>query len=261
MVDLHSHVLPGLDDGPVNTYFSIALAQAAVAGGTEVIAATPHVRADHSFDPREIPTRVEELNLALRDMLIPLEVVPGAELSLPKAHELEDDTLRGLCLGQSRHLLVESPYGDMDDQLEMTLSDLLARGFQPVLAHPERSAAFYGRAERLAELVGGGVLSSVTAGSMAGRFGEPVRGFTLTLLELGLVHDVASDAHNHLERPPDLIGGFKAAEERMPGITAQARWYTADAPRAILHDRPLPPRPDPPSVRQGLPRWIRRGRS
>lgn len=255
MVDLHSHVLPGLDDGPVNTDFSFALAEAAVAAGTEVLAATPHVRADYLFDPTEIPSRVEELNLHFRDRLLPLQVVSGAEVSLPKALELGDDVLQGLCLGHSRHLLVESPYGDMDGQLETTISDLFARGFRPVLAHPERSAAFHDRSERLGELVGRGVLSSVTAGSMAGRFGEPVRRFTLTLFELGLVHDVASDAHNHIERPPDLTVGFDAAEAEMPGIAAQARWFTTDAPDAILHDRALPPRPEPVGRRRSRRSW------
>ncbi len=258
MVDLHSHVLPGVDDGPANTDFSVALAQAAVAAGTEVLAATPHIRADHPFDPLEIPARVEELNSALRARFIPLEVVAGAELALPKARELDDHALRDLCLGQSRHLLVESPYGDMDEQLEMTLFDLQARGFTPLLAHPERSEAFHGRAERLSALIGHGVLSSVTAGSMAGRFGEPVRRFTLSLFALGLVHDVASDAHNHLERPPGLRVGFEAAEADMPGIGEQARWYTADVPRAILQDRPLPPRPGPIKARRRRRTWRRR---
>lgn len=259
MVDLHSHVLPDLDDGPVNLDFSVALARAAVAAGTEVIVATPHIRADHHVDPGEIPARVDELNAALRDMLIPLRVMAGGELSLAKARELEDDVLRGLCLGEGRHLLVESPYEDMDGELETTLSELQARSFLPLLAHPERSEAFHGRPERLAELVAQGVLASITAGSMAGRFGQTVRRLTLTLLEQGLVHDVASDAHNHLERPPSLTVGFEAADEELPGIAAQAAWYTKDAPSAIVSGRRLPPRPDPPRRQRSRWSWPWRG--
>lgn len=258
MVDLHSHVLPDLDDGPVNLDFSVALAQAAVDAGTEVIVATPHIRADHHVDPREIPARVDELNVTLWDRRIPLRVTAGGELSLAKARELDDDVLRALCLGKGRHLLIESPYGHMDGELEATLSELQARGFPPLLAHPERSEAFHGRPDRLAELVAQGVLASITAGSMAGRFGQTVRRFTLTLFEQGLVHDVASDAHNHLERPPSLTVGFEAAEGEIPGIAAQAAWYTRDAPSAILLGRRLPPRPEPPRrrSRRVLP-WMR----
>lgn len=255
MVDLHSHVLPDLDDGPVNLDFSVALAQAAVEAGTELIVATPHIRADHHVDPGEIPARVEKLNGSLYSRHIPLRVLPGGELSLAKTRELDDDVLSTLCLGEGRHLLVESPYRDMDEELETTLSELQGRGFSPLLAHPERSAAFLGQPDRLAELVARGVLASITAGSMAGHFGQAVRRFTLSLIERGLVHDVASDAHNHLERPPSLTIGFEAAEDEMPGIAAQAGWYTKDAPSAILLGRRLPPRPQPPRRRRSPRVW------
>lgn len=259
MVDLHSHVLPGVDDGPVNMHFSVALARAAVAAGTAMMVATPHIRADHPVDPDEIAPRVAELNTILEQESIPLEVLAGAEVSLAKARELGDEVLRGLCLGNSRHLLVECPYTDTDEELEATLFELQARGFRLLLAHPERSPAFRGRAERLSALVGRGVLSSVTAGSLAGRFGGSVREFALGLVEHGLVHDVASDAHNHVDRPPGLASAFDQAESELPGITAQASWYTVHAPWAILSDLPLPPAPEPPK-RQRSRRPRLRGR-
>ena len=98
------------------------------------------------------------------------------------------------------------------------MRDVQARGFKPLLAHPERCPIFQHDPDRLQRLVNSGVLCSITAASMAGGFGTTVRRFTLELLHDGLVHDVASDAHDHLHRPPDLLAGFESAETEIPGI-------------------------------------------
>jgi protein-tyrosine phosphatase len=257
VIDLHCHILPGLDDGPVNFDFSVAMARKAEEAGINIMVATPHVRSDYPTEPEGIAAAVAELNDALANEELELLVLAGAEVSLQKSAELDDGTLTTLCLGSGDYLLVESPYRSIDIDLEGIVWDLQARGFKPVLAHPERCPIFQRDPDRLARLVNGGVLCSITAASLAGRFGTTVRRFSLELMYDGLVHDVASDAHDHLHRPPDLLTGFESAEADIPGIRGQASWFTVTAPVAIVTGRDsLPPRPDPPP-RPPMSRWRR----
>jgi protein-tyrosine phosphatase len=257
VIDLHCHILPGLDDGPVNFDFSVAMARAAAEAGIDVVVATPHIRSDYQVDPDQIATGVRELNEAIAAQGIQLLVLAGGEVALQKAAELDDAVLSTLCLGSGDYLLLESPYRSSDIDLEGIVRDVQARGFRPLLAHPERCPIFQRDPGRLAKLVNSGVLCSITASSLGGGFGTTVRHFALELLHDGLVHDVASDAHDHLHRPPDLLSGFESAEAGMPGIRGQATWFTVTAPVAIVSGRPLPPPPDPPP-RPPLSRWRRR---
>ena len=256
MIDLHCHILPGLDDGPVNLDFSVAMARSAADAGIQVMVATPHIRSDYSVDPAALEDMVARLNEAIEVEDIQLRVLTGGEVSLLKAAELGDDVLRQVCLGSSDYVLLESPYRSSDIDIEGILREVQSRGFKPLLAHPERCPIFQRDPDRLKRLVNSGVLCSITAASMAGGFGSPVRRFTLELLHDGLVHDVASDAHDHLHRPPDLLAGFESAEAEIPGIGEQAPWFTVTSPVAMLAGRPLPARPDPPP-RPPTSRWRR----
>ncbi|HEX8086014.1 MAG TPA: CpsB/CapC family capsule biosynthesis tyrosine phosphatase [Solirubrobacteraceae bacterium] len=245
MIDLHCHILPGLDDGPADLAGSVALAERAAAAGIDTIAATPHIREDHPFPPSLLPGRVAEVNAAVEALGV--RVVAGGELAISRVAELDDPTLHALCLGEGRYALVESPYTAIGELLEQTLFDLQTRDVRPMLAHPERSPSFIGDTGRITELVERGVLCSVTAASLAGRFGSTVRGFALELYERGLVHNVASDAHDARRRPPELRPAFESIERDLPGALEQVVWYTTDAPRAMLAGDELPPRPDPPA--------------
>ena len=256
MIDLHCHILPGLDDGPVNLDFSVAMARAAAENGIQVMVATPHIRADYDVDPGAIEGLVKELDDAVEADGTQLLVLAGGEVSLQKATELDDDVLRTVCLGSSDYLLLESPYKAIDIDIEGIVREVQGRGFKPLLAHPERCPIFQHDPDRLQRLVNMGVLCSITAASLAGGFGATVRRFTLELVHDGLVHDVASDAHDHLHRPPDLLTGFDSAEAEIPGIRDQAPWFTVTAPVAILAGRALPARPDPPP-RPPTSRWRR----
>jgi len=112
-----------------------------------------------------------------------------------------------------------------------------------VLAHPERSPLFQQEPERLARLVDAGLLCSLTAGSISGTFGSPVRRFSIELLREGLVHDLSSDAHDQRARPPGIGAALATAEDELPGISAQSEWLTELVPAAILAGEALPPRP------------------
>jgi protein-tyrosine phosphatase len=250
LIDLHCHVLAGLDDGPATLEGSVALASAAAQAGTTVVAATPHVREDHPVDPAEIRPAVEQLNRALRTAGVPIEVVAGGEVAITRLVELGEEDLAALTLGSGPYLLVESPYAWTGSLLEHVLFQMQGSGLRPLLAHPERSPCFRGDLPRLRALVAQGILCSVTAGSMAGRFGAPVRDFTARLFEAGLVHDVASDAHDLERRPPGLLVGFERLEPELPGLLDHANWYTRLAPAAILEGDPLPPCPPSPVRRR-----------
>ena len=257
MIDLHSHILPGLDDGPSTMEGSLALARAAVASGTRTILATPHIDGHFGIGPERIAEGLAELTEALEQAAIPLEVRSGGEIAIWRLIDLDDAALRALALGGGPHVLVESPFSPVVGDFEPMVLDLQQRGFRVLLAHPERCPAFQRDPERLERLVQAGALAQVTAGSMAGAFGSTVRRFTVALLREGLVHVVASDAHDDRQRPPGLTIGFPALESELPGLGAQQRWMTELAPAAILDGEPLPERPPLPQAGGGLLRRLR----
>jgi protein-tyrosine phosphatase len=256
VIDLHCHILPGLDDGPANSDFSIQMVRVAANAGTNVMVATPHIREDYEVDADTIEQRVRELNEAVTSEGLHVLILAGGEVALEKPAELGDDELRRFCLANSDLLLLESPYRQKDIDIEAIVADVQRRGLKPVLAHPERCPIFQRDPDRLRRLVNSGVLCSITSASLAGGFGQTVRRFTLELFADGLVHDVASDAHDHLHRQPDLMKGFESAEAELPGLRSQAVWFTTTAPVAMLAGRALPERPDPPP-KPPASRWKR----
>ncbi len=256
-IDLHTHVLPGVDDGPATLHGSLELARAAAAGGTAVLAATPHVNDDRFIEPAAIPAAVADLNRHLADAGIAIDVVPGGEIALSRVLELTDADLAALGLGGGPYLLLESPFAAMGD-FEALILEMLSRGHPVLLAHPERCAAFQREPARLTRLLESGVLVQMTAGALTGAFGSRVRDFSLGLLRDELVHVVASDAHDAFRRPPGVTAALAAAERDVPGITARVAWLTEEVPAAILAGAPLPEPPPLPAPRAGL--WRRRTR-
>jgi protein-tyrosine phosphatase len=243
VIDLHSHILPAVDDGPRTLDGSLELARAAVADGTRTILATPHVNDDPRIGPELVAERLAELRPALAEAEIPLEVLPGGEIAIWRLVDLDDAALRAPALGGSPYVLVESPFSPVVGDFEPMVLDLHARGHRVLLAHPERCPAFQRDPARLERLADAGVLVQITAGSMVGAFGSTVRRFTAGLLRDGLAHVVASDAHDAVKRPPGLTAGFAALERELPGIGEQQPWLTEAVPRAILDGTPLPARP------------------
>ena len=245
-IDLHAHILPGVDDGPEALEGSLALARAAVAAGTDLMVATPHVNESRFIEPGAIPAAVEALAGHLADAGIDLELQAGAEIALPRVLDLDDEDLRALALGHSRCVLLESPFAPAGT-FEVLIHEVLARGHPVLLAHPERCPAFQREPARLAALVEAGVHVQITAGALTGRFGTRVREVALRLLRDGLVHVVASDAHDDVRRPPGLTAGLAAAEAEIPGLAMRRRWLSEAAPAALLTDTPVPePTPLPP---------------
>jgi protein-tyrosine phosphatase len=249
VIDLHSHVLPGVDDGARSLEESLEIAQAAVADGIEVLAATPHVRDDFPTSAEAVEGGVIELREAFADAGIPLELLPGAEVALDWIGRIEPARF-GLG-GNPRYLLVEFPYYGWPLELTMQVSRLLASGVTPVLAHPERNTEVQASPTRLDGLVGAGVLVQVTAASLDGRLGRGSRACGFKLLELGFAHLLASDAHAATIRGIGMSAAVQAIDDPM-----LSRWLSYDVPAAIIADTPLPPAPTP--RRRAKRRWLSR---
>jgi protein-tyrosine phosphatase len=255
MIDLHSHVLPGIDDGPETIEDSIALARAAVAAGTHTIVATPHVSWTYPNDAEEIAELVDRLNARLDAEEVELEVLAGAELAMTRLVDIRAEELSRLSLGSGPWLLVEPPFAAAVTGLDALVFDLQRQGHRVLIAHPERCPAFHRDPGMLREFVGEGILTSITAGSLVGRFGGEVRRFALTLAREGLIHNVASDTHDTVNRPPGVTAELRAA-----GLEPLAGWLTEQVPAAILSGAEIPPRPEVelPDLEPARAPWWRR---
>lgn len=233
MIDLHSHVLPGLDDGTQDLAEALALCAAAAADGITVLAATPHVRHDYPTSP----AAMEAAFAALHEAGPAVEVVSGGELDLAELDRPREELARFGLGGRDDTLLVETPYVGWPLDLAERLFRLRVHGFRVVLAHPERNADVQARPELLEPIVGAGTLVQLTAASVDGRLGPGSRRCARTLLDRGLAHLVASDAHAPSVRAVGLSGAVREVGEEL-GL-----WLTVDVPRAVLEGREPPPRP------------------
>ena len=218
------------------------MARSAVADGIRTLAATPHVRDDYPTTPEGMERALDALRNVLRSEAIELDVVPGGELALVHAARLGADELRRFALGgNDRWLLVEFPYSGWPLGLPRIAERLAGDGFGIVLAHPERNADVQAMPGRLQEFVDGGMLVQLTAASVDGRLGKRTRETSLALLDLGIAHLLASDAH----APSIRQIGLSAAAESI-GDAALARWLTEDVPAAIVASAQPPDRPAAP---------------
>jgi protein-tyrosine phosphatase len=239
LIDLHTHILPGVDDGARTLDDALDMARAFVAEGITTVAATPHVRDDYPTSAEVMLRAVDGLRHALHEEGIPLTVLPGAELAVDRLPRLNDSELRRLTLaGSERYLLVETPYYGWPPELPEQLLELRIAGFIPVLAHPERNAEVQAAPSLLSPLVHGGMLVQITAASIDGRLGLPPRLTALRLLASGLAHMLASDAHLPEVRAAGMLSAADSLDD-----AALAAWLAEDVPRAVVEGRGVPPRP------------------
>jgi protein-tyrosine phosphatase len=258
MIDLHCHVLCGIDDGPATIEGSIAIALASASTGTRTILATPHVNWRYPNTADTIALAVARLNERLTEEEIEVEILAGGEIAMTRIGDIAPDELSRLALAGGEWLLVEPPFTPAASGLDTILIELQRQGHRILLAHPERCPAFHRDPDMLTELVRGGILTSITAGSLVGRFGDAPRRFAITLLQQGLAHNVASDAHDETSRRPGM-----ASEIEQAGMGPLTDWLTNAVPAAILNGAAIPARPDvdlPDPTSPSRSRWrLRRG--
>jgi protein-tyrosine phosphatase len=234
VIDLHCHVLPGIDDGPPTLAGAVELARAQLASRVTTVAATPHITPDLDNDSASVATGVAALRDALAEADLPLDVIPGGEVDLAWAAALPDDELAALSLGGGGWILLEAPLRQRPGVPEAVRA-VLARGHRILLGHPERSPAFQRDPKALAALVRDGVRVQVTATALTGSFGSAVSRYAVALAGEGLCHVVASDAHAATHRPPGLIAEVAAA-----GLEAHAATWCEAVPAAILAGDDVP---------------------
>jgi protein-tyrosine phosphatase len=238
MIDLHCHILPGIDDGAADVADSVAMARQAADDGIEQVCATPHIRHDHDVRIPELADRVAALNDALADAELPVEVLTGGEVAETAVDGLDRTELEAVSLGGAGWILLEPAPGPLSVSLAATAEDLIGEGFGVVIAHPERHPSPE-LESRLRALADAGALIQVTAALLASGGARPVM---MDWARRGLVHLVASDSHSsRVGRPLRLSDGIEAlgeAEEVRPHLD----WIAREAPAALLRgERPRPP--------------------
>ena len=237
MIDLHSHVLPGIDDGPADVAGSLEALEAAAREGTITLAATPHVRPDHpDVIPAELGGRTRDLAAEVERAGIEIELVAGGEVDLVWAQQATTTTCARCRSGSAATTCSwRRPTASYNERFEDQLFKLGLRGFRILLAHPERSPTFQHDRRRLATLVDHGILLQVTAVSLSSTERRSrSRKLARDLVREGLAHVIASDTHGgHIPRT-GLREGVEAATELAP---RRAQWMVTDAPAAILAGR------------------------
>ncbi|MFB5193657.1 tyrosine-protein phosphatase [Neobacillus sp. KR4-4] len=215
MVDLHSHILPGIDDGARDLSESVNMAKKAVEQGIHTIVATPHHLNNRYENPKQtIIDRVRELNKALLEEKIDLNVLPGQETriygEMVEGYEIGEI----LPIDNTQYVLVEFSSGHVPRYTEKLFYDLQTKGLIPVIVHPERNQEIIERPEVLYQLVKKGALSQVTASSICGDFGKKIKNFSMQLIDANLTHFIASDAHNTSNRTFKMREAFEMIQTK-----------------------------------------------
>lgn len=236
MIDLHTHILPDLDDGPSTLEESLDLAAAAWESGTKTIVATPHILNRLSLaNNSQISQRYRSFKEVIAEKIPGLTVLLGTEIYFQPnlANFVSYDA--GTLNGTRKYLLVEFPLGDIPKMYDRELLSLAKMGIVPVIAHPERNAVILDKPAIAGKIVKMGALLQINSGSLTGMFGRTVRKLAQYLLKMGWVHIIASDMHS-FNRGPELTPAVDAAAEVI-GSAAARRLVTWNA-RIILDGLP-----------------------
>ena len=239
MIDIHNHLLPGLDDGAPELSVSVEMCRMAEADGITHIACTPHANYRYTYDPFRTEDLLATLRAQLKQEGISLELVRAADfhLSYENIQDAIADPARFSIAGRG-YLMVELPdYGSFSNFAE-TFYQLQLAGMTPVLTHPERNPTLQEDASWIDHWLGQGVLMQITANSLTGGMGRKAEKFALGMLDRRQIHIVATDAHNLSSRPPRLGAAFDKVSSRASAAVAEALFRTN--PLCAIEGRPLP---------------------
>ena len=235
LIDLHCHLLPGLDDGAIDDETAIAMARLAVDDGIVTTACTPHMMPGvYNNVGSEVVDSVEQLSVILADANVPLMLVPGADVHVDPGLISGLRAGRVLTLAGSRYFLLEPPHHTAPPQLSRFCFDVMTAGYVPILTHPERLAWIENGYDLIQQLARSGVLMQLTGGSLLGHFGRRAQYWSERMLDEELVDLIASDGHDCRRRPPVLSAARDAVATRC-GI-ATANRLVASNPLSILEN-------------------------
>jgi protein-tyrosine phosphatase len=233
MIDLHSHILPGIDDGATTLPISLDMARIYVDGGVECVACTPHIMPGlYNNSGEQIRVAVEALQQELDEKGIALRLTTGADNHITPDFVQSLDEGRLLTLGDTRYVLVEPPHHVAPARLEDLFFAVIVGGYVPILTHPERLTWIEDKYALVQRLAKAGTWMQITSGSLTGKFGRRAQYWAERMLSEGLVQIVATDAHDNIRRPPDLLKGRKAAE-KLVGVE-EAESLVATRPMDVL---------------------------
>ncbi|QPW15771.1 capsular biosynthesis protein [Mammaliicoccus sciuri] len=202
MIDIHNHILVDADDGPKSLEDTIALLRQAKEQGINAIVVTPHhlhPRYSNNFDA--VTKSIEELNKIDEIAKLNIQLYPGQEIRLSDQilQDIEQHRIYGI--NYTKYLLIELPSNEVPHYTKKLLYEIQNKGFIPIIAHPERNKAIARDINLLYELINNGSLSQVTASSLSGELGKNLQKISIKMIEHNLIHFIASDAHNAINRP------------------------------------------------------------
>lgn len=240
MIDIHCHILPGVDDGPSTLRESLEMCRAAAADGIRTIVATPHfIPGTDEFTSRKVLDAVHVLETAAREEGLELRIMPGAEFAFSPEMPAQLTQGRHFTLNNNgRYFLTELPPFSVPPNWDGFLVSLVSLGYAPIIAHPERNDWFMSHPEALASAIDRGILVQITAMSIVGGFGLEVRDFSMFLLRHNLVHAIATDAHSADFRLPVLSEAVGLAADLVGMERAEA--LVKSVPEAIISGRDVP---------------------
>lgn len=237
MIDIHTHLIPNIDDGSKSLESSIRQLKLMAEGGIQHVFCTVHyMRGLYQFERATYRYKFAELAAEVKKQEIPITLHPGAEVFLIKGIE-EDIKEKKLTLGESSYVLVESELNGLPPDLYNILFDLLHRGYRPILAHAERYVSIMGRTREVKALIDKGIYIQINAGSLLGGYGAKIKTTAWKLVNKGWVHIIASD--DHVRQDYDAF--FKAKQKIVDHIDLQtANLLTRDYPRMIIENKKIP---------------------
>ncbi len=243
MVDIHCHILPETDDGAVSLEESVAMCRAAAADGIRTIVATPHMfdGVHHAPDRETIRRKIAMVMQAAGNCV---EIVPGGEVrySYEIFQEAEQPEAR-IRLNGSSYMLLEFPFHSIPPNIEMTIFQIMNAGITPIIAHPERNKRIQERPRILVDLVERGAYAQLDAGSLTKSFGSEAYLSAKRMVQSGIAHFIATDAHHQDRRRPMLTAALNVAAQW--GGEEYARAMVEDNPLALIRDQAIPYQLDP----------------
>jgi protein-tyrosine phosphatase len=236
VIDLHSHMLPGIDDGAADLSIALEMARMQIDQGVTIVACTPHILPGvyHNEGP-QILQAVANLQQAIDGAGLKLRLKPGADNHIAPDFTQQLRSGRLLTLGDTRYVLVEPPHNLPPARLDDLFFNILLADFVPIITHPERLGWVDDKYDLIKRMTDRGVWTQVTAGSLTGRFGSRPKYWAERMICEGIAHILASDSHNITTRPPDLAAGRRAAE-RLVGA-AEADQMVMGRPFHIVSDK------------------------
>ncbi len=246
MIDIHHHLLFGLDDGAPDVETSLAMVEAAVENGITHIVCTPHANTRYIFDPAVNRERLEELHTRVNG-----KITLGLGCDFHLSYDNIEDALKNrtkYTINGKQYLLVEFDDLMIPPSMNDAFYELMVAGLQPIITHPERNLTIQRHPERMKQWLRQGCLVQITAASLTGRFGRSAQSLAQQFLEDHWVNFLATDAHNLQSRPPKMREGYDIVAKRFGGETAER--LCVDNPRAVFLGEELPPQPEPKKIEE-----------